>query len=127
MVLYGYGSHFTVTHGLVPKIKIHNLLYLRGNYFVGLYKRARNSFLYLLFQCKHSGRNSSLYFFQRMGSGSDANKPVANVSLMSIGKLGLNENKKHSGNFLSLANSGAGLARAKVPSENRSWQLTYHD
>ena len=62
-----------------------------------------------------------------MGSGSDANKPVANVSLMSIGKLGLNENKKHSGNFLSLANSGAGLARAKVPSENWFWQLTYHD
>ena len=32
----------------------------------------------------------------RMGTGSEANKPVANVSLMSIGDLGLDENKKHS-------------------------------
>ena len=32
-----------------------------------------------------------------MGSGNDANKPVANVSLMSIGRLGIDENKKHSG------------------------------
>jgi hypothetical protein len=34
-----------------------------------------------------------------MGAGGDANKPVANVSLMSIGRLGLSENKKHSGDF----------------------------
>jgi hypothetical protein len=35
-----------------------------------------------------------------MGAGADAKKPVANVSLMSIGRLGLAENKKHSGQYL---------------------------
>ena len=33
-----------------------------------------------------------------MGAGADAKKPAANISLMSIGRLGLEENKKHSGN-----------------------------
>ncbi len=32
-----------------------------------------------------------------MGDGADAKKPAANISLMSIGRLGLEENKKHSG------------------------------
>ncbi len=40
------------------------------------------------------------FWFQTMGAGADAKKPVANVSLMSIGRLGLAENKKHSGQYL---------------------------
>ncbi len=39
-----------------------------------------------------------------MGAGADAKKPAANISLMSIGRLGLEENKKHSGDpFLTRA------------------------